>query len=62
MDASLTAGDNVVDLEPVAAPTSINSAAPVTIEDKAAYFGGNHPTSGTHHRVPTRTGTNHYLN
>ena len=62
MSASLATGDNVVDLEPVAALASINGAAPVTIKDKTAYFGGNHPGGGTHNRGRTRTLINHYLN
>ncbi len=59
--ASLTAGDNVVDLEPVAALASINSATPVTKQHETSYFGGNHPTSGTHKRGPARTLIDHDL-
>ena len=59
MGASLAAGNNVVDLEPVAAPASINSATPVTKQHETSYFGRNHPTSGTHNRGPARTLIDH---
>ena len=62
MSAAFTSGDYVVDLEPVTAPTAINSATPVTKQHETSYFGGNHPPSGTHHRGPTRTLINHHLN
>ncbi len=62
MGASLAAGNDVVDLEPVAAPTSINSATVVTKQHETSYFGRNHPSSGTHNRGPARTLINHYLN
>ncbi len=59
--ASLAAGNNMVDLEPVTAPASINSATPVTKQNEASYFGGNHPCSGTHNRGPARTLIDHYF-
>ena len=61
MGASLATGNNMVDLEPIAANASINSATPITKQNEASYFGRNHPSSGAHHRSPTRTPINHYL-
>ncbi len=43
----LTAGNQVVDFEPVPAAASVDGAAVVTVEHQAAYLGWDYPSGGT---------------